>query len=142
MSAESSMADSLLPPRFRRGTAPSNSGRAARRTVAPLFPAGLVAPPWDGILPPRRYSPRFRLAAAEKAAGRDGEYVLLPDGAGGFQRVSNRTVRMQSGGEPVSLQSRTPAQALRFRILVNLIAIVMGLAILFGVVWLALNGYV
>ncbi len=77
----------------------------------------------------------------DRNVGRDGAFVLLPDGKGGFQRVSNRSVRVTEGGTEVHLASRPRNAALRHRILVNMISIIAGLAILAVVLWLAVNGW-
>lgn len=137
------MTNSLLPPRYVRRNevreGPGN-GPQRRNPPRPLLPAGVTVRRATGLLPPRYHAPG--LVSAGKTASADSLWVVLPDSEGGFRQVSTRTVTVQDGDREVTLRVRTPAQALRYRIAVNLLAIVVGLAILFATVWLALHGYI
>gem|GEM_PF-6404043 len=95
----------------------------------------------SGLLPPQRRRSISVDTKRDRETGRDAAWVILPDALGGFQRVSNRSVRVSEGGTEVHLASRPREAALRHRILVNLVSILLGLAILFAVFWMAVNGW-
>lgn len=143
MSDSETRTQPLLPPRFIRANRPERNGDETPKAPAePLFTAGLEWATTDGLLPPRRHSQRFNVASADRNVGPDAAFVLLPDATGGFRKVSNQMVHSRTGTGSVPLRARTRGQALRYRIFVNLVAIGIGLAILFGVFWLAINGYI
>ncbi len=143
MNESPARSSALLPPRFVRGHTNAKTGYGQLASPPrPLFPPGIAVETVDGLLPPRRVSQRFSVARVDRTVGRDGPFVLLPDATGGFRKVNNQTVQFRAGNEAIPLRTRTRGQALRYRILVNLVAITLGLAILFGVFWLALNGYI
>lgn len=56
--------------------------------------------------------------------------------------VDERTVRVRDQGRMVELAAKPPAESLRHRILVNLIAMIFCISILFLAFWLALHGYI
>jgi hypothetical protein len=143
MSESPAQTSALLPPRFVRGHKNASTGSSpAASPPQPLFPPGIAVETVDGLLPPRRISQRFSVAQVDRTIGRDGPFVILPDASGGFRKVNNQTVHSRNGMEAVRLRTRTRGQALRYRIFINLVAIALGLAILFGVFWLAINGYI
>jgi hypothetical protein len=64
--------------------------------------------------------------------------VWLPDGAGGFQRVDSRVIRIRHGGQSVALIAPNTRQRLRRRRRQNAVAIITGVIILLIVFWLLL----
>ncbi len=142
--------DPLLPGKKTRGKDEPKSGllpprkTASEATGSPLpATASSTASPGEasGLLPPRktRIDESFH---RNRDVGPDRAWVLLPDGKGGFVRVNNSVVRVNDCGEQVVLKSRTRSAALRHRILVNLLAILVGLLVLFLVFWMGIHGYI
>jgi hypothetical protein len=87
--------------------------------------------PIDHLLPPRFdvLDPSQMRVKAGKAEFK----VLLPDGKGGMAQVDQRIIRVEHDGERVSLVAMTPEQKSRRRFIQNIIAIIIGIAIM----WLA-----
>jgi len=84
--------------------------------------------PIDHLLPPRFdvLDPSRMRAKAEKNQFK----VLLPDGKGGMAQVDQRVVRVEHEGERVSLVVMTPEQRSRRRLIQNIIAIIIGIALM------------
>ena len=66
------------------------------------------------------------------AVGRTNENfkVFLPDGKGGTAQIDNRILRVKHGEREVSLVSLTDEQRARQRLIQNIIAIVVGIAVI------------
>lgn len=56
--------------------------------------------------------------------------VFLPDGKGGTAQLDNRILRVKHGAKEVSLVSMTDKQRARQRLIQNIIAIVIGIAVI------------
>lgn len=110
--------DLLLPPGF----AGNGTDSAA---VPPLIPADAAR-----LLPPNFYSSDPTIIRQRKNRS-ESVFVLLPDAAGGFQRVNNTLIRIQHQGETVILAAPDPAKVRRRRLVVNLLTLVVCLAILY-----------
>ena len=86
--------------------------------------------PVDDLLPPR-----FEVADPTRirVGSLPDNKILLPDGEGGLKQVDQRIVQVEHRGQKVSLVALTPKQRIRRRIITNMIAILIGIAIL----WMA-----
>lgn len=91
------------------------NGSPTQRSIAHLLP-----PVFD-VLDPTRM-----------AVGRTNENfkVFLPDGKGGTAQIDNRILRVKHGEREVSLVSLTDEQRARQRLIQNIIAIVVGIAVI------------
>ncbi len=90
--------------------------------------------PIDHLLPPL-----FNVLDPSRMRGKAGTeqfQVVLPDGKGGMQQVDNRVVRVEHGGEKVSLVTMTQKEKSRRRLIQNIIAIVIGIIVLGVAFWL------
>ncbi len=62
--------------------------------------------------------------------GGDQFKIMLPDGKGGMAQMDNRVLHVKHGEEKVSLISLTPSQKARRRLIQNIIAILIGIAVM------------
>ena len=67
---------------------------------------------------------------------KDQHKVLLPDGDGGTAQIDNRVLRVEHGGEQVSLVALTPAQKKQKRLIQNIVVLAIATGILVLVFWL------
>ena len=82
------------------------------------------------LLPPRFYSSDPTIIRQPKSRA-EPAFVLLPDPAGGFQRVNNTVIRIQHEGETIVLAAPDPARVRRRRWFVNLFTLIVCLSILY-----------
>ncbi len=110
----------------------------AAQVVAPVISEPEVdedqPEPIDHLLPPR-----FDVLDPTQMAIKSSKNqfkVLLPDGKGGMAEVDQRIVRVEHEGERVSLVKMTPEQKARRRLIQNIIAIIIGIAMMGFAFWM------
>lgn len=90
--------------------------------------------PIDHLLPPR-FDVLDPSQLNVKSANRDHK-VLIPDGKGGMAQVDQRVVRIEHDGERVALVAMTAEQKKRRKLIQNIVAIIIGIAIMALAFWL------
>ena len=82
------------------------------------------------LLPPKFHTNDPSMIRARKSRV-DDSFVLLPDSSGGFQRVNNTIVRVEHGGELITLCTPDKQQRIRRRLLTNVVALIVCITILY-----------
>ena len=88
-------------------------------------PVSFQPQPIDHWLPPR-----FAIPDPVRFPTRRGGEVLLPDGSGGLHQANSRLVTIMHNGQEYQLIAMTPAQRQRRKLIHNIIALVIGGALL------------
>lgn len=111
-------------------TIASPEKKTNRDPVEPVVPEVLATDEGetDNGLPPR-----FDVFDPKRAGinqSRNEHRVILPDGHGGIAQVDNRVLRVKDGEREVSLIAMSPEQRSRRRLIQNIIAILIGIAVM------------
>ena len=82
------------------------------------------------LLPPKFHTNDPSMIRVRKSRF-DESFVLLPDSAGGFQRVNNTIIRVEHDGEMITLCTPDKQQRIRRRLLINVVALIVCVTILY-----------
>jgi DNA-directed RNA polymerase subunit RPC12/RpoP len=95
-------------------------------------PARFVARELDvsHLLPPKFHTSDPSMIRIGKKLN-DESFVLLPDSTGGFQRVNNSLIRVEHGGEMITLCAPDKRNRIRRRLLINAVSLFLCVVILY-----------
>jgi len=87
------------------------------------------APEQDSMSIAHLLPPKFNVLDPAKM-GNEKFKIVLPDGQGGMAQMDNRVLRVKHAGKQVSLVTMTPEQRAKKRLIQNIVAILLGVAIM------------